>query len=147
MFIIFECWHFPLWLTIQGFENHYLQSLNFNFAFVFCRAFERTVGEGSSRWTRARNRSEDLWWLFHMMNSPSEIIERLSTTFYAKRQTSACTLFSLLFLKSLNKSIRKIENNSHVHDKRETTLFDVQTANARRQNLDFFRLRENKREA
>ena len=43
------------------------------------------------------------------------------------RQTSACTRFPLLFLQSLNKSIRKIENNSHVHDKRETTLFDLQT--------------------
>ena len=34
----------------------------------------------------------------------------------------------------------KIENNSFVHDKRETAAhFDVETANARRQNWDFLK--------
>ena len=60
----------------------------------------------------------------------------LRQTANGKRQIAACSWFSSLFLESLNKSIRKIENNSHVHDKRETTYthFHVETANSRRQN-------------
>ena len=45
-----------------------------------------------------------------------ERLERLSTTFYGKRQSG----FSLLFLESLNKSIIKIKNNSHAHNKRDS---------------------------
>ena len=55
-----------------------------------------------------------------------DVIERL-TTLYGKRQ---------IFFESLNKSIRKIKNNSHVHDKRETTLFHF-TYNGRRQKWNF----------
>ena len=45
--------------------------------------------------------------------SPQATLDRLSTTFFGKRRTSNCSWFSLIFLQSLNKSIRKIENNSH----------------------------------
>lgn len=40
-----------------------------------------------------------------------------------KRQTSACNRVSLHFFQSLNKFIRKIENNLH------TTHFDLEAAN------------------
>ena len=52
-------------------------------------------------------------------------LERLSTTFNGKRQLAVDSLY---FFSNLKKSIRKIENNSHVPDKRETTHFDVEIA-------------------
>ena len=39
--------------------------------------------------------------------------------------------FSLQFILFIFPPIRKIENNSHIHDKRETTHFDVETANGK----------------
>ena len=69
-------------------------------------------------------------------------MERLSTSFCGKRQTAACSWFSLLFLQSLNKSIRQIEKNSQVCDKRETTHFHVETANGRWQKWNFCHSRE-----
>ena len=60
------------------------------------------------------------------------------------RQTASVSLHSIFRftfpVQSFNKSIRKIIHTFMIE--RETTHFDVQTANARRRKWDFCRLRE-----
>ena len=80
--------------------------------------------------------SIDPWCWEKIKHLRKQINRDISTAFYGKRQmqTPASSWLSLLFLKSLNKSITKIENNLNVHDTRETTHFHVETANGRRKS-------------